>query len=183
MAKFRIYIGFENVEYMQDLAKQLGDKFDVVVLKEKDNIINEVLTNEPDLAILDYEIEQIDIFKLCEKLSCDYPEVNIVIYVSLEQLKTAKKKWRRRALDYIIGDIEIEEFCEEVSKVVRYIITERQREEFARNKIELRYVLTKNIEILKEMIDQLTILKDEAGIERCKKQLEEIYEILQDMTE
>ena len=139
---FHVFIGHQNESFVHAVKELLEKFYSVSVSYSGGEIVNTILESQPDLAILDFEIPEIDVLNLCEKLSGNAPEINTVIYVSLSNIKIARKKWRKRALDYIVGPLEPEEFLEDVNKVVRYIIIERERETLIRNKIELRYRLT-----------------------------------------
>ena len=147
---FHLFIGHKDDAFREEIVEALGKTFIVSASSSSCDILNEILHAQPDLAILDYEISEIDVLNICEKLSLDSPQINTVIYVSVEKLQIAKKKWRCRALDYIVGPVTIVEFIEDVNKVVRAILIDRERERLVRQKVELRCFLNGSIARIKE---------------------------------
>jgi DNA-binding NtrC family response regulator len=166
----KIFIGHKENHFLESVQDCLKNDFTVLISNNGIDIVNHILETQPDLAILDYAIPEIDVLKWCEKLSMDHPHITTVIYVALPELMYAKQKWRQRALDYIIGPIGPEEFAEEVNKILRFLIIEREREMLIRNKIEFSYVVNKSIAQLKQSIqtalahqswDEVEALSDE----------------------
>jgi DNA-binding NtrC family response regulator len=151
---FSLFIASPNEPFIQTIKERLSDRYSVVVTSDGATIVNAILEMQPDLAILDFSFREIDILQLCEKLSTDYPQITTVISVSVEQLLCAKKKWRKRALDYILTPIGVDEFIEDVHKVVRYILIEKEREVLIRHKTELRFLLNNTIQQSKEVLQR-----------------------------
>jgi len=179
--EFNIYIAHSDKTFLEHAEPLLNTCYSVSSSSDGKKILNDILQKQPDLTILDFNIPEIDVLKLCEKLSGDYPEAHIVICVNLDQLPIAKKKWGKRALDYIITPLHHEEFYEEVNKAVRYIFIERQREQLIRNKIELRYHLNNSLLNIKQMIQAAANSKDWTVVETIKKEIDELDRIIKDI--
>ncbi|MBU1863395.1 MAG: response regulator [Candidatus Omnitrophica bacterium] len=158
--KVHIFIGHTDPSFIEKVKPLLERSYTVSASSNGGEILNSVLELQPDIAVLDFTIPEIDVLKLCEQLTGGTSEINAVIYVSLEQLSLAKKKWRQRAFDYIIGHSDPQEFFEDVNKIVRYILIERERERLIRTKIELRYHLNNSLTQLKERIHEASESKD-----------------------
>jgi len=176
-----IFIGNSDPLFSADVAARLLDTYTVSTATNGNDIVNGVLELQPDIAILDFTIPEIDVLQWCEKLSDDYPQILTVIYVRLEHIELAKKKWRKRALDYIIGPLGVEEFFEDVNKVVRYLLIERGREQLIRNKIELRYLLNTSIVSLKNSTQEALNTKKWGMVELLLEQLNDLEAGIKDL--
>lgn len=178
---FRIIIGHKTSAAVDSAVQRLEAVYDIAYYSKGPDILNHVLQDRPDLAILDYSVDEVDVIALCEKLSGDFPDVNTVIAVTIDQLEVAKKKWRKRALDYIIMPLDSKEFVEEINKIVRYVLVEREREKLIRNKIELRYHLNKNLADIKESLGVALKEKEWSSIESILSDIEDLEDVIQDL--
>jgi len=178
---FKVFVGLKDAAYTKNIKELLGNFYTVAASSEGNAIINHLLEKQPDLAILDCDISEIDVLKMCEKLSCDYPSINTVIYVTLEKLYMAKRKWRKRALDYIVGPLDEEEFVEDVNKVVRYILMVRNREKLIRNKIELRYQLNMRLLNIREITQQALDEKDWELVKSLAQEIAALEKTIKDI--
>lgn len=160
----KVFIGQTDGQFLDAVKEILQGSFTVSSSSNGIDIVNTILELQPDLAVLDYEIPEIDVLKWCEKLSDDYPHITTVIYVDLSDVLAAKKKWRQRALDYIIGPIGPEEFSEEINKVMRFLIIQREREMLVRNKIECTYAVSKSIVQMKQRVENALKSKQWADV-------------------
>ena len=170
----RIYLGLTDKRLLDELRSLLEHHYTVLSSSSGNQIINDILDERPDIAFLDFAIPEIDVLKWCERLSDDYPDITTVIYVELRQIMLAKKKWRRRALDYIIGPIGAEEFCEEVNKVIRYVLIDRERIQLIHHKIELRYLLNNSLVHLMQLIESALRDKKWNYIDKARSYISEI---------
>ena len=178
---FHVFVGHRDTSFAHKVKELLANFYSVSISCSGHEIINTILELQPDLAVLDFEIPEIDVLNLCEKLSGNFPEIHTVIYVSLENIVIARKKWRKRALDYIIGPLQPEEFLEDVSKVVRYILILRERETLIRNKIELRYRLNNTLISLKQLVHQAQEDKDWNAVQSISNELRALETMIQDI--
>ncbi len=176
-----IFIGNSDAAFNARVSDRLVDTFTVSAASNGNDIVNSILELQPDIAILDFKIPEIDVLKWCEKLSDDFPQITTVIYVTIEDIALAKKKWRKRALDYIVGPLGTEEFLEDVNKVVRYLLVERSREELIRNKIELRYLLNNSIIALRDTTQEALRNKKWSSVDSILEQLNSLDEAIKEI--
>ena len=178
---FFIFVGHQNEDYLEKVKTILDKYYTVNVSAKGCDIVNAVLDLQPDLAILDYDISEIDVLKLCEKIDGGYAHINTIIYVVLDKLDIAKKKWKKRAIDYIVGPLEVQEFAEDVHKGVRNILLERERQKLIRNKIELRYHINNSIIKQKQLIEQALRNEDWKSIEDVHQEIINLEKTIKDI--
>lgn len=176
----KVFIGHRDGQFIDAVKDILQHSFTVFSSSNGIDIVNTILELQPDLAVLDHDIPEIDVLKWCEKLSDDYPHITTVIYVNLSDVLTAKQKWRQRALDYIIGPISLVEFSEEINKVMRFLIIEREREMLVRNKIEFTYAVSKSIVQMKQRVEQALISKQWADMQPLLEELSLLENAIRD---
>ncbi len=165
LSGFQLFIGHSDEKFLDKIVPLLPDRCKVYTESKNDKIVNDLLELQPDLAILDYYISEIEVIELCEKISGDYPSSNIVICVNIDDLQLAKKKWRMRAMDYIVFPVDEVQFVEAVNKVIRYVIMDRERNDLIRERIEFRYAVNNGFYEIKEEISKL---KEKCGDEVVK---------------
>jgi len=176
-----VFIGHSNEQFLDSVRGYLDETYTLSTSSCGKDIVNKVIEIQPDLAILDFAIPEIDILQWCEKLSADHPEITTVIHVGIDNIQQAKRKWRKRALDYIIGPLGPEEFVEEVNKVIRYVLIEREREQLIRNKIELQYLLTKSLIEIRGSLQHAVETQDWTHVESSLKQMSEFEESVKEL--
>ena len=179
--EFKLFLGNHDRAFTAAVKEVLERSFRVTVGHDGATILNMLLETQPDLAILDFTIPELDVLELCEKLRNDQPHISSVIYVPLEHLLVAKRKWKRRAIDYIAGPLEVSEFCEEVNKVVRYLLLNQERETLIRHKIETNYFINKKMAVLKDIAQQAIQNNDLEKVSIIIQELQELETTLRDI--
>lgn len=178
---FYVFVGHKDEDTLENILSLLAPHYTVCGSSNGGDILNNIIDMQPDLAVFDFNIPEIDVFELCEKIDGGYPQISTVIYVEKEKLALAKKKWKKRAIDYIVGPLGAEEFVEDVNKAVRFLISEQEYKRLLRKKIDVRFQMNSYFSKVDSMLKDAIKNKDWALVNQACEELNACQNVVKDI--
>ncbi len=117
--KLKLVIGLKDKEIMFFAKERLKESFDVESVEDSEGAYHVIHTFKPDMAILDFSLDKIHPIELYEGVSFIHPETHFVICVTDDNFKVAEKIWKKRSCDFIFKPFTLEQFVNDVNKIVR----------------------------------------------------------------
>ncbi|MFC1809659.1 response regulator [Candidatus Omnitrophota bacterium] len=124
--QFRVLIALENKEKNELIKEALKSFYSVEIAQGADEVYSVIHQFQPDLAVLDYSLTSVNPIELHEGIEFLHPNTKFVICVSDENMEVAKRIWFKRSIDYIRKPISDMSFIDDVNKLVRHIVDQRQ---------------------------------------------------------
>jgi DNA-binding NtrC family response regulator len=124
--RFCVVLALENAEKNERVQKALQGHYEVKLAKDADEVYALIHQFQPDLAILDYNLTRINPIELHEGIEFLHPTTKFVICVTDENLEVAKRVWFQRSIDYIRKPVGDKHFIDDINKLVRHIVDQRQ---------------------------------------------------------
>ena len=124
--QFRVLLALENDEKNESIGKVLEEFYVVKIARDADQVYSIIHQFQPDLAVLDYSLTNINPIELHEGIEFLHPNTKFVICVTEENLAVAKCIWFQRSIDYIRKPISDGNIVDDINKLVRHIIDQRE---------------------------------------------------------
>jgi DNA-binding NtrC family response regulator len=124
--QFRVLLALESDEKNKTIGKALEEFYIVQVAKDADEVYSIIHQFQPDLAVLDYSLTNINPIELHEGIEFLHPNTKFVICVTEDNLAVAKKIWLHRSIDYIRKPISDGNVVDDINKLVRHILDQRE---------------------------------------------------------
>ncbi|MFC1809225.1 response regulator [Candidatus Omnitrophota bacterium] len=119
---YKILLAFEDKQLSECCKNSLTDSYLVYVVNDAKRVYEIVHEVQLDLAILDYNLPNINPIELHEGMEYLHPATTIILCTTEENEQVAKRIWHRRALDYIRKPFHVSGFVNEVNKILRYVV-------------------------------------------------------------
>ena len=127
MIEFQIAILESQPNRLELMINAIKNIFQVSAFQKGKEFLEAVDTTTFDLALIDFNVDDINAPELQETLQQSHPDLTIVLLSSFDRSKTAVQSVRRRAMDYLYRSDDPERFSHDVCKLVRAIIDEQKR--------------------------------------------------------
>jgi DNA-binding NtrC family response regulator len=108
------------------IVHALSKKFSIETASDAEEAYHVIHKCNPDIAILDYNLSKIHPIDVFNGMSLVHHTVCYIICVTYENLEVARRAWNKRAMDFIVKPYDVKRFIEDVNKLVRYVLEQRE---------------------------------------------------------
>lgn len=127
MVDFNILIVESGDEIRELMESSLQDSFKVRAVTSGEKALKMIDEFDPQLVLIDYQIEDMSSIQLQQEISKMFPEVHSAMISNIDRSKISLDSMKKRAMDYIYRSEDKERFISDVCKLVRYIIDIRYK--------------------------------------------------------
>ncbi|MBN1493911.1 MAG: response regulator [Candidatus Omnitrophica bacterium] len=124
--QFRVLLALESEQKNKAIQQVLDEFYVVQVARDAEEVYSIIHQFQPDLAVLDYSLTNINPIELHEGIEFLHPHTKFVICVTNENLEIAKRIWLHRSIDYIRKPIGDDHIIDDINKLVRHILDQRE---------------------------------------------------------
>jgi len=128
MVDFKVCIVEHNDAIRDNMVRALKDSFKTEAVKTGTQALQIMSTFQPDLVLIDFQIEDMSSVQLQQQITQEYPHIHTAMISNVDRSKVYLESMKRRAMDYIYRTEDAERFLSDVCKLARYIIDMKFRE-------------------------------------------------------
>ena len=112
------------------IKKYFPDYFESIVLvKNGEEAVNEALSLQPDLVLLDIHMPKLNGLDAAAKIKQKFPECRIVILTAYDRFEYAKESIKIGIQDYLVKPYSDEEFCSVIRTLMYDIQVMKEKKE------------------------------------------------------
>ena len=129
---FKILLVDDELPFLRSLSitlERLGNMNNLILCNDSRQVMDILDSGDIGLVLLDLNMPHLSGKEILEKISCNYPQIGVIVISGINQIEQAVECMQLGAVDYFIKTTEEDRLVRGVLKAVRLIEVQQENEE------------------------------------------------------
>ncbi len=129
---FKILLVDDELPFLRSLSitlERLGNMNNLILCQDSRQVMDILDSGDVGLVLLDLNMPHLSGKEVLEKISCDYPQIGVIVISGINQIEQAVECMQLGAVDYFIKTTEEDRLVRGVLKAVRLIEVQQENEQ------------------------------------------------------